>query len=621
MIDRDLKMLENRYEFITELGRGGVSIVYKAKDKTLDRLVALKTLSTKILSEKQLIQFQTEAKALSGLKHKGIMEILDFGSTEDGIPYMVLEFVDGIPLSKHIENVGPLPLTLCLSTFSQLCEALNHAHNKGVLHRDIKPSNIILVSAKDGGYIPKLIDFGLAVLGKDVNSANAGTGSPPYMSPEQVDGAELDQRSDIYSLGCTIFESLTGKVPYSGASAFETMNMHKNAPLPRLGQLSMNDDIQSGLQNLIDKAMSKSKDSRFQFVLSMQKSIEQILEEQIEFSRKKDELKAHPEFSVKSKRIIWLVIACLLLPVAAIGTYYIYNANLEIFKKEKPIDDAHIAKRTKEESSSNQSMSRAKTMAGARLDDTKSKMPDLASYPLSSVKIDWQSVDVSNFDFTSLKKFPRLKKLVIKLCDITPKQLEQICTLDNIVTLELNGEYLIRNEDFSSIHKMKNLKNLHLPCSNIQRKGLVNISKLKNLVDLSIEQNSAIDDEIMDNLLAMPHLKTLKIGINPGFNQELLQKLGKFSQLEELNMDALDLNDSIAEYLSSRLLNMKELSVGHSLITVKGVRALLKLPKLEYLNISGCKYLQDESALESIEILSRTFKRVKISDRSRMFKD
>lgn len=621
MIDHDLKVLEERYEIITELGRGGVSIVYKAKDKTLDRLVALKTLSTRILSEKQLIQFQTEAKALSGLKHKGIMEILDFGSSPGGLPYMVLEFVDGIPLSKYIENVGPLPTALCLSIFSQLCEALNHAHNKGVLHRDIKPSNIILVSTKDGGYTPKLIDFGLAVLAKSNISANAGTGSPPYMSPEQVDGVDLDQRADIYSIGCTIFESLTGKVPFAGSTAFETMNMHKNNPVPKMSQISLSDDIQTSLQNLVDKAMSKSKDSRFQFVLSMQKAIEQILEAQNDFSKDEQKYKDDSDFSVKSKRTIWLAAALFLLTVAAVGSVSIYNANLEKFKKEKPMDDAQIAKRTKEESSSNQSFTRAKTIAGARLDDTKSIRPDLSSYPVSSTKIDWNSVDVTNFDFTSLKKFPKLKKLAVKLCDITPQQLEQICSLDTLVTLELNGEYYIRNEDFSSIHLMKNLKSLHLPCCNIQRKGLVSVSKLKNLVDLSIEQNSAIDDEILDNLLALPHLKTLKIGINPGISQELFMKIGKFSKLEELNMDALDIDDSIAEYLSSRLLNMKKLSVGHSSITVKGVRALLKLPKLEYLNISGCKNLQDEASLESIEILSHTFKRVRISDRSRMFKD
>ncbi|MBX9666786.1 MAG: protein kinase [Candidatus Obscuribacterales bacterium] len=229
-----------KYEILGHIGQGGMGVVYRARDAILDRVVAIKFLKARTgVGALEMSRFHLEAKAIASLDHNNIIRVHDMSVTADGDPFFVLEYLDGCSLSHELRTHKKLPLGRALQLMLEICDALQHAHSKGVVHRDIKPSNIMLVKNATGGDTVKLLDFGIAKL----HSADDDTilkltktgelfGSPHYMSPEQCSGQKVDRTTDIYSVGCVFFEMLTGGPPFMGATPFETLDMHKSASPP-----------------------------------------------------------------------------------------------------------------------------------------------------------------------------------------------------------------------------------------------------------------------------------------------------------------------------------------------------------------------------------------------------
>lgn len=619
----DLDSLKDRYDIITELGQGGMSVVWKARDKTLDRVVALKTLSVKTLSEKQLVQFQAEARALSGLKHKGIMEILDFGITRTGKPYMVLEYIEGIPLSKYIENVGPLPLILCLSIFSELCEALNHAHNKGVLHRDIKPSNIILVSAGKGSYTPKIIDFGLAVLGDSQTATDAEiqtAGSPPYMSPEQIEGKDLDQRADIYSLGCTLFEALCGKVPYEAATAFETMNLHKVAPIPALGKICEDPNINFSLQNCVNKTLSKNKNDRYQYVIALQKVLDELKNQALESARiKKQDLGLELD-EVKPKKklpLVWIFSGLLSFTLLGVGYFLFSYEYAKRAKKDDRVQTEAIKLLDKRKQSSDAEMNYA-VHRHDNPDQITQKFID--QIPSDSVNLAFREDMMQDADLSTLSRMKNLKKLVLSASGATPKNIEQLSHLVSLESLFIPSNEKIADADFSSFSKLKNLKQLNVEACNLNKKALNSISQIKTLKELNIRMETGLDKEIIKNLQKLPNLERLEIGGNANMDIESKKAIGNFPKVKILGLDGLLLDDETTELISKNLNGVEQLSFTHNLITLSGLESLLKIPTLRWINVNACDQILSDESEEALSDLSRKYTKVKIVDKSRFIK-
>ncbi len=253
----------DRYEIVARLGGGGMSTVYKARHMHMDKIVAIKVLQTNVGNTAESIKrFQLEAKATSKLEHPNVISIFDFGVSEDGRPYMVMEYLEGISLSDLLDKKGKLPVSGLKEIFVPVCEGLTHAHQNGIIHRDLKPGNIMLARTQSGGVNVKIVDFGLAKL---VNSEQKLTqtgetfGSPLYMSPEQCLGKQLDQRADIYSLGCVLFECITGQPPFIGASVIDTFNKHlRDNPPPFPPDLRVPNQV----QQLIYCCLAKDKNGR-----------------------------------------------------------------------------------------------------------------------------------------------------------------------------------------------------------------------------------------------------------------------------------------------------------------------------------------------------------------------
>ncbi len=231
------QIFEGRFEIISILGQGGVGVVYKAKQKHMNKLVAIKTLMLSNVKndESSFRRFEQEAQAASSLNHANIISIFDFGKTAEGLAYLVMEYLGGKTLDDVMDLDKRMGPDRFLRLSSQVCDGLQHAHRKGVVHRDLKPSNIMLMDTEESADVVKIVDFGLAKLTaaeceKHLTQTGTIVGTPLYMSPEQCRGMELDHRSDIYSLGCVLYYALTGKEPIQGNTALDTLYRHTAEP-------------------------------------------------------------------------------------------------------------------------------------------------------------------------------------------------------------------------------------------------------------------------------------------------------------------------------------------------------------------------------------------------------
>ena len=253
-----------RYEILGELGHGSMGIVYKARDPQIDRMVAVKTIAllTEDPQEQQEYRqrFFLEARAAGRLSHPGIVTIFDVGEEpESHSPFIVMEYVDGRPLNKFIASPAKLPLRRSLRLAQQLAEALDYAHAQGVVHRDMKPANILV--SKDGH--AKITDFGIAKLNLgNITHAGHVVGTPAYMSPEQLEGQEVDGRSDLFSLGVILYTMLTGHRPFQGNSAVTvSFKVANRDPLPAS---AFDSALPPELDYIIARAMAKDRAARYQ---------------------------------------------------------------------------------------------------------------------------------------------------------------------------------------------------------------------------------------------------------------------------------------------------------------------------------------------------------------------
>lgn len=278
--------LASRYEFLDVVGEGGVGIVFKARHPHLDKIVAVKMLQSNALKENTIIRFEREARAISRLEHPNIAMVYDFGITEKQRPFMVMEFIEGRSLDDFIQKEGAMPAKRAVDLLIQICDGMSHAHEAGIVHRDVKPSNIMLKQVLGRPPVPKILDFGCAKLiepqesttheARQLTQMGHSFGSPPYMSPEQVRGKALDERSDIYSLGCLMYELLTGFLPYDDPNVVEIMFMHLEQECERLKAKRPDLGFPDELERIVAKAMSKEAETRYQTMAELQADLELI---------------------------------------------------------------------------------------------------------------------------------------------------------------------------------------------------------------------------------------------------------------------------------------------------------------------------------------------------------
>ena len=272
------------FEILTPLGAGGMGEVYRARDTRLDRTVAIKVLPSELLNApgRRIERFRREALAVARITHPHICTLHDVGEDGPAI-FLVMEYVEGVTLAARLED-GPLPLDLALRAAIQIADALDHAHRQGVVHADLKPGNIMLT--RDS---VKLLDFGLAKLkARDEETPNDATrterltevgsisGTVLYMAPEQIEGREVDSRTDIFAFGIVLFEMLSGQRPFAGDSRASLMAAIVAAEPPALSSLQPR--VPAALERLIRRCLAKDPDDRWQTARDMAAELRWIAE-------------------------------------------------------------------------------------------------------------------------------------------------------------------------------------------------------------------------------------------------------------------------------------------------------------------------------------------------------
>lgn len=264
------KVLAGEYEILSHLGSGAMGAVYKAKHLKLHKYVAIKVLvSTAMADPVRRERFMREARAAAQLNHINVAGVHQIGFTENNQPFFVMDLLEGLTLEDYIEK-RQLELIDFKSVFIQVAKGIHHAHSKGIIHRDIKPSNIILTTDEDGKILVKIVDFGIAVFadenGPDSNKlTRTGViiGTPHYMSPEQIEAKPLTVSSDIYSLGCVMYEILTGNAPFSGASAHATMVLHMSAEPEPIKTSDLLMKTPDGVTDVVMRCLKKKASERY----------------------------------------------------------------------------------------------------------------------------------------------------------------------------------------------------------------------------------------------------------------------------------------------------------------------------------------------------------------------
>ncbi|MBP3338097.1 MAG: Stk1 family PASTA domain-containing Ser/Thr kinase [Lachnospiraceae bacterium] len=253
----------DRYEVIDKVGSGGMSDVYKAKDHKLNRFVAVKVLKSEFCEDKGFVsKFKIEAQSAAGLAHPNIVNVYDVGE-DQGIYYIVMELIEGITLKKYIEKKGKLPVKDAISIAIQVAQGIEAAHNNHIVHRDIKPQNIII--SREGKV--KVTDFGIA-RAASANTINSNAmGSVHYISPEQARGGYIDEKSDIYSLGITLYEMITGRVPFEGDSTVTIALQHIQEEIPSAKMFVP--DLPVSVAKIIEKCAQKKPERRYLKVSSL----------------------------------------------------------------------------------------------------------------------------------------------------------------------------------------------------------------------------------------------------------------------------------------------------------------------------------------------------------------
>jgi serine/threonine protein kinase len=609
------RKIVGNYEFLEFVGSGGMGVIYKARHPVLKRLVAVKMLHSHLMTDVIVKRFQQEALAVSGLSHANVIAVHDFGLSEHGQPYMVMDFVDGKPLSEILRQ-GTLGIEPVLNIAIQLAEGLQHAHEHGVLHRDLKPSNIMVTDADCDFPEAKIVDFGIAKIMESESTRVTQTGellgTPQYMSPEQCRGGELDARSDVYSLGCVIFEAITGKPPFSGESMVSVIVDQISKPARSLGEVRPDIQFPIELEDLLAKALAKEPVDRFQ-------SMNALLQEMIDVQR----VVAQRE---KSKKSIWrylklnrdqrhvlmlsIASAFALIGVASSSLLYVKTVQAELEKKKGAALQASAAPvpaRTPDYL--------FKRIAKDRVDMIKFIPADKFDYSFAerffsrNIYIDYldcRGSQVNDAALVFIGKQIDLKWLSLQHTKVTDKGLDYLKDLVWLNELHLD-ETEITAGGIKKLSPMRNLSVLSVGATNIGDKGLENLHYLP-VQSLSLAMSKVpLTDNSFRLLSAHKPLLVLNLWNVKDLPEASIARLGSLPNFQELLLEDTDIKDSAIPYIC-KIKTLKVIELAGTQVSLSGIKQLSKMPNLELIKFRGAPI-----TAEWIPVLAKFPKLIKLN--------
>lgn len=613
-------VLANRYKIVDIIGRGGVGIIVSAVDLILNLDVAVKILALDHTGT-SAARLQREATSAGKLSHPGIARIMDFGQTEDGAPYMVMELLQGINLSQFIQERGKINFHTAMPIFYQICDAIDFAHKNNIVHRDLKPSNVMLLEQPSGGYLVKLLDFGVAktqLAGQTLTPTGIIIGSPFYISPEQVQGEDVDVRSDIYSMGCLMYETLSGKPPFVGNTPFETASMHMKSPPPVLPDGEGDEKIPNSLIDIIGQCLQKEKDKRPASMRAIMDQLRPLLVEEIDHAEFQNR-KTTGSSKINPTRIMALVG----IVITLIGTWIYIQSPQKKRNVQKPISNSR-----------NSQVTTWDTYKELR-DDYKNKKFE-QGYLGKLKSVTNLSDIVKDDDFSSLKD-KRFDYMRLRPCDVTGTGFSYLKN-SGLQIIKINDSK-ITDEGVKEIAKIKSINNVFLQSSKITERGVAylkdlpalhslylymptfsdraaeELAKIKTLTNLEIF-SPQFNDSHLDYIVKMPNLeyvslKGTDIGADAGVKLSRLPKLNAviFSGMKSISLESLEaLRPKKLRYLKfkdlklsqeqlvviSKMKSLRWLDFGRVNLSAEQLKLFLNLPYLEHLELDGPRQISEE---------------------------
>jgi serine/threonine protein kinase len=632
------------YRVHSIIGRGGMGVVYSAEHLTFQRNYALKALAPDKFTEANWHRFQSEGKAIARLEHRNIVKIYDMGIDSGECPFYVMDLLEGPSLAEFVRTNGPLTVDQAVEIFTQICAGLGYAHKCGIIHRDIKPSNIILTglsprsNSRTGSpevfegatVVVKIVDFGLAKLVGDmahISQSQTATGevfgSPYYMSPEQCLGGKVDERSDIYSLGCTLFECLTGSHPFRGANALETVMMHQKVKPSTLAAVRGDIEYSPVCEQLVALMLKKRPPERPQTMAHVSHDLERIKEGKsvkpraIFADTPLYALEGGEDASAKSNGVFTgLILAlCLLVMAGGASGYYYWNS---VQKQEKlasalpaAVADPPDVVQARRIFSSWGSISSGANVEGVE----KMKLFRFPPVPLGKLIVgkpptkiveakddqyvlphDWVALVVMPPEGRYTLMFPGILAKIggqdidrleignnlveageVAVPELSPQIFQAISQWSGLSSLDIHG-FKLSKRAIDALSQVKPVREVKLRRSDIDGAALAELTWLNRIVNLDITHCSNVNP-VLKSLRGSTALRAISLD-HTAPSMQGLDDLSTCPNLEKVLMSGCGVDDTKLEAIC-KISSAQELCLNSSSITGRSLQYLVQLKHLK----------------------------------------
>ena len=608
--------INQRYLVEAAVGSGGWSSVYRAQDVSLKRTVAIKVLHASLAGNlKNIKRFKQEAAATSAMVHPNIVTLFDSGFLPEGQPYMVMEFIQGQTLAETIAANGELSTRRTLKILIQCCSALTAIHESGTIHRDIKPSNILLQRAPGQDEYVKILDFGIAkLLQSEAQLTRTGEamGTAAYMSIEQYTGRTVDARSDLYSLGCVMFECLTGKAAFATENVLEALALHSMGKPPSLVDARPDLFFPQSIQHILSRLLEKDPDNRYPNATALKDALEDTVDSLAQTVNAMGSSAVNQALGQKasSNKFAGLLIALIgcAVGISAAGTYHFLSSSTESTKPSARHDQLSntLAQQPHEEK---HDQSPDKQTHEEKHDQSLDSQPHEENHGQS---LDSQPHEEKHGQ--SLGRQPRRTPpgtamsgiywdksshaLDLNGQETDDASLEQaLSSASNIESLNV-ADSRISDAALTCIRKhCPDLRILILENTKISNAGLEELGRLSNLSQLSLNYTN-VTDAGMAKLRSLPLLK-LWLNGTPVTGRGLASLAA--ARLNVLGFGRSKIGDHDLEIIQQTFPHMSWLWLDYSAITDVGVRQTMKFPALDGLIIDGCS-VTDAGVLPLLQV-------------------
>lgn len=606
-------LIGGAFRIISTIGEGGMGIVYLAQHLSLNRSYALKVLSPSIVSEQSWLRFKAEAKTLAALNHTGLVRVYDLGIHENTVPYYSMDYLDGETLEELLVRKGAQTLEYTISIFLSVLDTLAYAHRNNVVHRDIKPANIFICKSQE----IKILDFGISKLvgekrNQELTAIGEVFGTPFYMSPEQCRGEQIDLRSDIYSIGCSLFETLTGYVPYESANSFEIAMLHEEGEIPLLSDVC-EISLPPSLDVVIAKCLAKLPQDRYQSAKEMAIDLTRIKEGKnlesyaaVVSNRNSDFADEHAD-SRSGRLVAYSLFAIFGLCLSCALALYVYSSSSlltgrrreaiwsqESFSKEykatgyfdernqvmpsvsSSFDTLPISASTSNTESLVKTYLKSAPKYYSEVVTINGKKRRRFNFPtafsLGIVRMIADSGASQAFEARGLHVIPSECKLEF-ISDSVPETYPELIDRfrsDDLARLCLNFNTENSNSTWSSLSRLKSLQALNLSAVRLDAHSLECLERLPALRSLGLSK-CRIDTSIANSSVSLSKLRSLELAGNESV--------------------------STLHTLLLRRLTLKALSVQATKLSRADFAAISSVHSLEYLRLDGMRLKNDELSM------------------------